>query len=113
MKTCPNCRSEIEDNFDLCWSCNYSFNENKIVEIKDIAGENREIDCLRCRVPAIYAGEFKFHEGTRIGFLGNLFEAFINREKFDLYICPKCGKVEFFIPLKEMGGANENNNLIE
>ncbi len=26
---------------------------------------------------------------------------FTNKEKFDLYICPKCGKVEFFMPQEE------------
>ena len=35
------------------------------------------------------------------GLFGNLFELFQNRESFDLYVCPKCGKVEFFIPLDE------------
>jgi len=34
MKTCPNCKSEIEDNWDLCWNCNYSMIENKIIENK-------------------------------------------------------------------------------
>jgi hypothetical protein len=107
MKTCPNCNADVEDNFELCWSCNYSFKENKVVEIRDVAKTTRDIDCLRCGIPTTYAGEYKFHEGTRIGFLGNLFEAFVNREKFDLYICPQCGKVEFFVPLKEIGEANE------
>jgi hypothetical protein len=31
--------------------------------------------------------------------MGNFFEAFVNRESFDIYICKKCGKAEFFIPL--------------
>lgn len=30
--------------------------------------------------------------------MGNIFEIFLNRESFDLYLCPKCGKVEFFSP---------------
>ena len=100
MKYCPNCNSEVEDNFDLCWNCNYSFSENKVVEIKDAEnGPNiKEINCLRCNVPLVFAGNFKFHEGTRFGIFGNLFEGFINRESFNLYICPKCGKVEFFAP---------------
>ena len=38
-------------------------------------------------------------EGMNTGVLGNLFELFQNREAFDLYVCPKCGKVEFFVPL--------------
>lgn len=29
MKNCPNCNSEVEDNFNICWNCNYSFTQNK------------------------------------------------------------------------------------
>lgn len=101
MKTCPNCKSETEDNFELCWNCNFSFTENKIIEIKELIKGDREIDCIRCKIPLIYSGEYKFHEGSRTGFFGDIFEAFVNREKFDLYICPKCGKVEFYIPQKK------------
>lgn len=100
MKNCPNCNSEVEDNFELCWNCNYSFTENQILDIKDLTLGSREVNCLRCDIKMIYSGEYKFHEGARTGVLGNIFEIFINREKFDLYICPKCGKVEFFTPLK-------------
>lgn len=98
MKNCPNCNAEIIENFNLCWSCNYSLTENRVVEIKDQDDGSREIDCLRCKIPLIYSGNFKFHEGAKTGVFGNIFELFINRESFDLYLCPKCGKVEFFTP---------------
>ena len=29
--------------------------------------------------------------------LGELGELFTNREGFDVYACPRCGRVEFFI----------------
>jgi hypothetical protein len=61
---------------------------------------SREINYLRCNVEMLFSGEYRFHEGTRTGMMGNLFEIFVNREKFELYICPKCGKVEFFSPLQ-------------
>lgn len=99
MKTCPNCQSEVESNFNLCWKCNYSFTENKIVEIFEEQKGSRELDCLRCKVKLKFGGNFKFHEGPRIGVLGAAFELFQNRETFELYLCPKCGKVEFFSPL--------------
>jgi Zn finger protein HypA/HybF involved in hydrogenase expression len=133
MKKCPNCHSEVDDNFDVCWNCQYSFSDQKIIgnsDIKlicpkcgmeteatfsycphchyDLREINKElgvkphspkkIDCLRCNVPMEYQGNFKFHEGTRVGALGNLFELFTNRESFDLFSCPNCGKVEFFLP---------------
>lgn len=97
MKTCPNCQSEIEENFDVCWNCNYSIIEKKIMDFDSMV-DTKEIDCLRCNVPLVYSGEYKFHEGTRTGLLGNIFELFTNREKFQLYTCPKCGKVEFYLP---------------
>lgn len=99
MKNCPNCNAEVENNFELCWNCNYSFNEQRIVDIKDMDDGGRSLDCLRCQVELLFSGRYKFHEGTKMGILGNLFELFVNREAFDLYICPKCGKVEFYAPL--------------
>ena len=130
MKTCPNCKSEMDDNFDLCWNCQYSFSENRTVPKTEFSeccpyckievdssyticpncqhklGEKRiptepsgfsgnlKIDCLRCRVPMFFKGNSRFHEGARAGILGNLIES---RESFDLYFCPQCGKIEFFI----------------
>ena len=99
MKNCPNCNAEMEDNFELCWNCNYSLTEQKIIDIKDLNDNKKQISCLRCDVAMIYSGEYKFHEGPKYGFFGNIFEAFVNRESFDLYLCPKCGKVELFAPL--------------
>lgn len=137
MKNCPNCNSECEDSFDLCWNCQYSFSEKRIIQNPEFsevcphckievdssyefcpncrhklglnclpsdptAYEGRlKIDCLRCKTPMYFKGNSKFHEGTRIGALGNLFELMTNRESYDLYFCPKCGKIEFFLPANE------------
>lgn len=104
FKTCPNCRAEVEENFEMCWNCNYSFIENKIVEIKDfqptLDSEIEDMLCLRCQNPMKYTGNFDFHEGPNLGALGNLFELFVGKETFDLYVCTQCGKVEFFVPLE-------------
>ena len=98
MKYCPKCKAEVEKGFDICWNCSYSFTDDEIVEFKE-DNDKKDINCLRCTdVAMVYAGNFKFHEGTRLGVLGSLFEVFVNRESFDLYLCPKCGKVEFFSP---------------
>lgn len=97
MKTCSNCKSQVEDNFQLCWNCNYSFDELKIVEIRDfIEKGSKELDCLRCNVAMVYAGNYRFHEGQR-----TIYNVFQHRESFDVYMCPDCGKAEFFFP--EMG----------
>jgi Zn finger protein HypA/HybF involved in hydrogenase expression len=94
MKICPKCQSEVEDNFELCWNCNYSFTEKKIADIKEFTPGSRDIDCLRCAVQMRFSGNFSFHEGFLTG-------VFTSKETFDLYTCPKCGKVEFFVPQEE------------
>ena len=130
MKKCPKCKSEVENNFDTCWNCQYEFIDNRDdtnticpkcnLEFKtyldylnhvdncpqkdsvtDEEEGSRKLDCLRCKLPLKYQGNYRFHEGTRLGALGDLFELFVNRESFDLYCCPKCGKIEFFLPEEE------------
>ncbi|MCL3781991.1 hypothetical protein EMN47_16515 [Prolixibacteraceae bacterium JC049] len=98
-KICPNCGETVEESFQLCWNCTYSFTEEKVVEIKDLGVKTKEIDCLRCQIPMKYVGEYRFHEGPDMGVMGPLFAVFQNREAFDLYLCPRCGKVEFFAPM--------------
>ena len=98
MKNCPKCNSEIEENFNICWNCNYSLTEDRVVEFEEIYEKKRDVNCLRCNVKLIYSGNYKFHEGTKFGMWSNLMEIFVNRESFDLYLCPKCGKVEFYAP---------------
>ena len=56
-----------------------------------------DVRCVRCSVALTFAGTKRFHEGTRWGALGDLGELFVNKEKFDVYFCPRCGKVEFFV----------------
>ena len=109
MSTCPNCHEEIEDGFEICWNCCYSLTENRVIEYERELDTNtefekpdpntRELFCLRCNVNLYYSGVYRFHEGMRLGFLGDFLELFVNRESFEIYICPKCGKVEFFVPL--------------
>ena len=56
-----------------------------------------QIACIRCKTNLKYIGTREFHEGTRWGVLGNIGELFVNREKLDVYVCPHCGRVEFFL----------------
>ena len=57
----------------------------------------KQITCLPCQVTLTYAGTKKFHEGTRWGVLGELGELFVSKETFDVYYCPRCGKVDFYV----------------
>jgi DNA-directed RNA polymerase subunit RPC12/RpoP len=56
------------------------------------------VTCPRCDSPLTYGGTKQFHEGTRAwDFLGGVFELLKHREAFDLYVCSRCGRVEFFL----------------
>lgn len=33
MKICPKCHEEVEDSFEICWNCNYSFPDDKILDM--------------------------------------------------------------------------------
>ena len=64
-------------------------------------GESQEpeIACLRCASKMVFGGKKRFHEGARLGVLGGLGELLVNREYFDLWACPNCGHVEFFMEI--------------
>ena len=53
--------------------------------------------CTRCSVGMAYTGTKRFHEGTNWGWLGEIGEFFVKKEHFDVYVCPNCGVVEFFV----------------
>lgn len=58
---------------------------------------NDPIVCPRCELPLEFVGTRDFHEGTRWGVLGDLGELFVNKQRFDIFVCPRCGRVELFI----------------
>jgi hypothetical protein len=53
--------------------------------------------CPRCDTALAYVGTKSFHEGTRWGFMGEIGELFVNKERFDVYVCERCGRVELFV----------------
>lgn len=95
---CPKCQTEVNAGDKACPNCNTDLESISKKRIKNNT-EIRNINCLRCAIPMAFGGNYKFHEGARMGVLGDFFELFVNKESFDLYTCPKCGKVEFFIPI--------------
>jgi Zn finger protein HypA/HybF involved in hydrogenase expression len=62
-----------------------------------MAQQPKEVLCSRCNVAKRFLGTRKFHEGANWGILGDLGELFVHKEVFDVYACPKCGGVEFFV----------------
>lgn len=65
----------------------------------NVEQEGETLFCLRCRAELEFLGTKKFLEGSRGWgfFLGDVGELFVNREQMDVYCCPSCGKVEFFL----------------
>ena len=100
MWKCKVCHHEIEDEEDFCYHCG---SDKAIAEQKAERSRARRLDtsvqCLRCQEVMRYAGFKKFHEGSRgWGFwLSDLGELFTHREGYDLYVCPRCGRVELFV----------------
>ena len=87
MWTCSKCGERHDDQFETCWKC---------------AGEAapptpNPLRCPRCPASLDFVGTKRFHEGSNWGVLGELGELFVNRESFDIYVCPRCGRVEFFV----------------
>jgi hypothetical protein len=114
MWQCAKCREQIEDSFDVCWQCGTARDgtEDPSFRTADAVAPEPEpaaspdgppavakppIHCLRCDSPLDHLGTRAFHEGTRWGVLGDLGELFVNRERFDVFCCPRCGRVEFFV----------------
>jgi hypothetical protein len=110
MWRCTNCNEEVGEEFNACWSCgtgrdgtpNPTFQKVQDApqeEPEYLEGEVRHpIACARCERQLTFIGTKKLHEGTRAwDVLGGLWELFKNREHFDVYMCPRCGRVEFFV----------------
>ncbi len=113
MKNCPNCKSEVPTNFDICWNCSFNFKTKKKNKKKKKKTEGfisdkvkkesglvkpKKIDCLRCKTTMLFAETIRLHEGSRWGLLGDIGHLFTNRISFDIYVCLNCDKVEFFMP---------------
>ncbi len=96
MSTCPKCHEEVEPGFEVCWNCNYSFTEEQIIRFKEMGPDGKEIDCLRCQEKMVYSGFLRINDGTYFGVSLSLFQVLSTCDSFELYACPKCGKVEFF-----------------
>ena len=112
MWTCAKCGEKHEDQFNSCWKCNVTRSGEAVGTAPEVE-ERNPMNCIRCATKLDYVGTKRFHEGARWGVLGDLGELFVNRESFDVFVCPRCGRVEFFIegigeefrpPVKECGG---------
>ena len=106
MWNCSVCGESVEDDtWKECWKCGSPRTgssrevERQRAELGERLKRARTLKCARCETPLRFFGTKRFHEGSRqYGFwLGDLGELFVNREAFDVYACPLCGKVEMFV----------------
>ena len=108
MWTCSTCNESVEDGFEVCWKCGTSKDGLKDPQFQPVpAAEASEpvpvtktvnpVSCARCDQALQYVGRKRFHEGPNWGVFGELGELFVKREHFDVYVCPRCGRVEFFV----------------
>src|SRR5262245_48408543 len=93
MWTCPKCGERHDDQFNSCWKCSGQTAPAGAVSER----EPHPIRCPRCESALDYVGTKRFNEGGRWGWLGDLGERFVRRESFDIFVCPRCGRVEFFV----------------
>jgi len=89
MWTCKQCGEEHENQFDSCWRC-----------VNPVAAKHLEYDatatplkCLRCQTPLKFDGTRTLEGSKDIG----LMELIVGYKEYDIYHCPACGKVEFFL----------------
>ena len=102
MWICPKCGDRVDDNFGSCWNCQTERPENVEMSegnVEDVNSQDEGISeplvCPRCAIELEFMGTKNFLEGThRAAWLGDLF---VNRERLDVYACPRCGRVEFFV----------------
>jgi hypothetical protein len=100
MWKCPKCSEGVEDSYEVCWNCGTAKDgtEDPTFQRADGAPPAKHpLSCPRCERALEYVGTKAFHEGTRWGILGDIGELFVNKEKFDVYVCKRCGRVELFV----------------
>lgn len=95
MWMCSKCHETLEDAFEACWKCGASKDGDADAAVEPAVAKT--LACLRCDSTLEHVGTKRFHEGSRWGVLGELGELFVKRDRFDVYACPRCGHVEFFL----------------
>jgi len=114
MWICQNCSEEVEDQFGACWNCEADRQDtlptrssaDRDAEDMDAEDMKRKAflnekfgpkHCLRCNIALRYAGRKEFHEGMKLGALGDFAELFVGQTRLEMYVCPNCLRVEFFV----------------
>jgi hypothetical protein len=108
MWKCINCEEGVEDNLEVCWNCQAdrdtalssapSFQDSEEEQLKSFLNKKQSPkQCLGCHRALKYAGKREFHEGINWGAIADFGEMFVSRLNLEMYVCPECLRVEFFI----------------
>ena len=61
----------------------------------------KNVACLRCNRAMEHAGESKLQLGEMGWFSGHWPNLLAGALEVDIYVCPECGKIEFFQPQED------------
>ncbi len=110
MWQCLRCSEAVDDTLDVCWNCE----ANRLgalpggIPPSDETHEKAELrrflskkhgpkKCATCQSALKFIGSKKFHEGFNFGVFGDFAELFVRHTNLEMYMCPECLRVEFFI----------------
>ena len=105
MWTCKICDAEVdEDTWQTCWRCSSprDLAESQVENLRDNYREkiNTVLHCLRCKAQMKHVGTKRFEERNafELSFaFFDLSDVFSSNPRYDIYVCPNCGKAEFFV----------------
>ncbi len=93
MWKCSKCNEQHADHFSSCWKCAGMDAPPRSVQVASLPS----MTCVRCETDLDFVGTKRFQEDSPGGIWGAFGELFAKRERFDVYACPRCGRVEFFV----------------
>ncbi|HSS20558.1 MAG TPA: hypothetical protein VLL54_10820 [Pyrinomonadaceae bacterium] len=109
MWQCLNCKEDVEDSLAICWNCEAD-QEGVLPEKAVPVGDHTDDDyrqflnrktaaknCVQCHAVLTFVGTRKFHEGSNWGIFGDFGELFVGHTSLEMYTCPTCLRVEFFV----------------
>ena len=90
------------DHFSTCWKCAGMDAPPRGVGVASAS----VLPCARCNTEMQTLGTRTLPGASTGGILGELSELFTDREKMEVFACPNCGRVEFFV--EGVGQANRS-----
>lgn len=92
--TCETCGEQHASQFETCWKCEGARlpPEEREGQIEIAAPPSEPLKCLRCTSVMKKTGTMQIQDHSSWDI--SLFRDF---KSFDVFVCPRCGKAEFFV----------------